>query len=266
MVPHVCIEQEALVQALGAFVALLDEIDDEVLRLCSLATNHIVTGWIYLWPKQYPAAHEAIAGLLSALESRAQALQLVVQRLVDTMLAKTLAKPDLRVASGELPPSVRRVCVGWSCKNVCVPTALPEKPDFLHAGPSVVADGDRRPNWEFYQHLWRALLTVPEEQADGMDTGQLIVEAHGSAVCSPLIGPQQPLSCSAHSAMQPFQLFALQRTNPARRPGDSRSTRRSCAPVSPPCTTWTCTTTWPCLRLMHNRLEAAKLLDSRTRR
>ena len=93
-----------MLNALSAAVAALDDVDDEVLRLCTLATNRIVTGWIYFWPKQYPAAQQAITRLLAALEGRQQALQLVVQRLADTMLAKTLAEPDPSVASGEQPP------------------------------------------------------------------------------------------------------------------------------------------------------------------
>ena len=93
--------QIALLNALSAIVAALDDVDDEVLLLCTLATNRIVTGWIYFWPKQYPAAQEAIARLLAALQSHQQALQLVSQRFADTMLARTLAEPDLSVASGE---------------------------------------------------------------------------------------------------------------------------------------------------------------------
>ena len=36
----------------------------------------------------------------------------------------------------------------------------------------MVAEGDRRQNWEFYQHLWLALLIAPEEGADRMDLGK----------------------------------------------------------------------------------------------
>ena len=75
-----------------------------------------MTGWIYLWPKQYPAAHGAIAGLLAALQlSRPQALQLVVQRLSDTMLAKALAMPDLRVVSGEPTPGAVHAVIALLC-------------------------------------------------------------------------------------------------------------------------------------------------------
>ncbi len=93
--------QVALLHALDAIVAALEDVDDEVLRLCSLAANRVVTGWIYLWPKQYPAAQGAIARLLMALESRPQSLQPFVQRLADTMLTKTLATPDPTILSGE---------------------------------------------------------------------------------------------------------------------------------------------------------------------
>ena len=51
--------QVALLQALGAIVAALDNVDDEVLRLCSLAANRIVTGWIYLWPEAVPPLRTA---------------------------------------------------------------------------------------------------------------------------------------------------------------------------------------------------------------
>ena len=93
--------QVALLQALNAVIAGLDDIDDEVLRLCSLAAGRIVSGWIYLWPKQYPAARGAIAGVLMALESKSQSLLLFVQQLAGAMLAKTLATPDPAVLSGE---------------------------------------------------------------------------------------------------------------------------------------------------------------------
>jgi len=45
----------------------------------------------------------------------------------------------------------------------------------IHAGPSVVGEGDRKQNWEFYRHLWLALLMAPDSQSDHMDIG----ETHG---------------------------------------------------------------------------------------
>ena len=109
--------QVALLQALDAIVAALEDVDDEVLRLCSLAANRIVTGWIYLWPKQYPAAHGAIGSLLKALESRPQSLQPFVQRVADTMLNKTLATPDPTVMSGEQTSvcALCRCCLLFAC-------------------------------------------------------------------------------------------------------------------------------------------------------
>ncbi len=163
--------QVAMLNALSAAVAVLDDVDDEVLRLCTLATNRIVTGWIYFWPKQYPAAQQAIVRLLAALEGRQQALQLVVQRLADTMLAKTLAEPDSTVASGEQPPSVMLRAPKCSAE-ICLSQALILRAFAFHAGPTVVAEGDRKQNWEFYRHLWAALLMAADSQGDHMDIGE----------------------------------------------------------------------------------------------
>ena len=35
----------------------------------------------------------------------------------------------------------------------------------------MAAEGDRRQNWQFYQHLWLALLTAPDIEANHMDIG-----------------------------------------------------------------------------------------------
>ena len=39
-------------------------------------------------------------------------------------------------------------------------------------GPSVVAEGDRKQNWEFYQHLWLALLCAADADVTSMDGGE----------------------------------------------------------------------------------------------
>ena len=49
---------------------------------------------MHLWAKQRPGVHAALAALLSALTSKAAALQDMLQRLVMSLLAATLAEPD----------------------------------------------------------------------------------------------------------------------------------------------------------------------------
>ena len=65
----------------------------------------------------------------------------------------------------------------------------------------MVADGDRRPNWEFYQHLWLSLLMDAEAQADDMDTGLIYTTTPIVTVCAsvlwPLIQPDILLAFSA---------------------------------------------------------------------
>ena len=36
----------------------------------------------------------------------------------------------------------------------------------------MVAEGNRKQNWEFYQHLWLALLVAPDEHVNSMVVGE----------------------------------------------------------------------------------------------
>lgn len=62
----------------------------------------VVSAYVHLWAKQRPAVHAALAALLSALGSKATALQDILQRLVTSLLAATLAEPDPDTPLGEL--------------------------------------------------------------------------------------------------------------------------------------------------------------------
>lgn len=61
----------------------------------------VVRAYVHLWAKQRPGVHAALAALLSALTSKAAALQDILQQLVTMMLAATLAEADTDTPIGE---------------------------------------------------------------------------------------------------------------------------------------------------------------------
>ncbi len=59
----------------------------------------IVAAYVSLWAKQRLRIHAALAALLSALNSKAAALQGMLTRLVTVLLAATLAEPETEAAA-----------------------------------------------------------------------------------------------------------------------------------------------------------------------
>lgn len=72
----------------------------------------IISAYLSLWAKQRPSVHAALAALLSALASKATALQDMLQRLVTTLLAATLAEanPDGAALGGSCTRNILSAC------------------------------------------------------------------------------------------------------------------------------------------------------------
>ena len=86
--------------AFGSIAAEMDSPDYAFLALCRRVTERIVGAYIHMWPKQRPAAHEALAQMIQALEAKPQPLQALLQHFVEGTLTCTLAPPNPDVTTG----------------------------------------------------------------------------------------------------------------------------------------------------------------------
>lgn len=92
--------QVSLLFAFGSIAAELDSPDDAFLGLCLRVTERIVGAYIYMWPKQRPAVHDALAQMIQALEAKPQPLQALLHHFVEVTLTCTLAPPNPDVTTG----------------------------------------------------------------------------------------------------------------------------------------------------------------------
>ncbi len=85
--------QVVLLRALTQHLVYLETIDETRLQQCLRAVNGICANYPQLWPKQRPRVHQPLCELLLAASSQAGCLEVVLTRLVSTLLQHTL-KPD----------------------------------------------------------------------------------------------------------------------------------------------------------------------------
>ena len=127
---------------------------------CIQVMEAVVRAYVHLWAKQRPGVHAALAALLSALTSKAAALQDMLQQLVTMMLAATLAEPDPDSPLGELTElAFQPQLLGASSlllRNM-QQASIHHTGLFLLVGPAAVTDEVEAP-WRTYIHCWQALL------------------------------------------------------------------------------------------------------------
>lgn len=85
--------QVVLLQAYTQHLIYLKNIEETQLQQCLRAVNGISSNYAQLWPKQRPRIHRPLQEFLLAASSQPGCLQIVLPRLVATLLQHTL-KPE----------------------------------------------------------------------------------------------------------------------------------------------------------------------------
>ena len=79
-----------LLRALTQHLKYLDAVDETRLQHCLRAVDGICTNYPQLWPKQRPRVHQPLCELLLAASSQEGCLEVVLPRLVSSILQHTL--------------------------------------------------------------------------------------------------------------------------------------------------------------------------------
>ena len=85
--------QVVLLRALTQHLIYLKSIDETRLQQCLRAVEGISAQYAQLWPKQRPRVHQPLSAFLIAASLQSGCLQIVLPRLVSTLLQHTL-KPE----------------------------------------------------------------------------------------------------------------------------------------------------------------------------
>ncbi|KAK9839902.1 hypothetical protein WJX74_000152 [Apatococcus lobatus] len=93
MEDKIAFNEVVLLQALTQHMIYLKATDESRLQQCLRAVTGISARYGQLWPKQRPRVHQPLCDLLSAASSQPGCLQIVLPRLVSTLLQHTL-KPE----------------------------------------------------------------------------------------------------------------------------------------------------------------------------